>query len=61
MDSAEYQLLAEGTVAKMLGVSVSKLQHDRCHRRGIPFIRLGRTIRYRLSDVCAYIDALRKN
>jgi hypothetical protein len=52
----DYELLSEKCVARMLSVKVSKLQRDRCNGVGIPFIRIGRTIRYRLSEVLAFID-----
>ena len=56
MNDPSYELLAEGAVAKLLSVSVYKLQRDRCRGVGIPFIRLGRMIRYRQSAVRRYID-----
>lgn len=52
-----YDLLREKDVARILKVTVFKLQRDRCRGRGLPFLRLGRMIRYRRSDVQAYIDS----
>lgn len=56
MTDPNYELLPEGAVAKLLNVSVYKLQRDRCRGTGIPFVRLGRMIRYRQSEVRAYVD-----
>jgi len=56
--SFAYELLTEGEVARILRLSVFKLQQDRSKGRGLTYVRLGkRTIRYRRSDVCAFIDA----
>ena len=45
--------------AKLVGRSVWVLLADRKHNRGIPFCRLGRSVRYRASDISAYLDANR--
>ena len=45
--------------AKLVGRSVWVLLADRKHDRGIPFCRLGRSVRYRASDISAYLDANR--
>lgn len=47
----EYQL------SKRWQVSVKKLQKDRLTGEGIPFLRIGRSIRYRMSDVLAFEEA----
>ena len=52
----DYELLTEGEVARLIRMSVYKLQRDRCNGKGIPYLRLGRSIRYRRSDVVAFID-----
>jgi predicted DNA-binding transcriptional regulator AlpA len=52
------QLLSDREVAMLTGRARSSLQKDRSYGGGIPFIRLGRLIRYRSSDVDAYIAAL---
>jgi len=56
MTNADFDLLTEKDVAKLLRVSVFKLQRDRCRGIGIIYLRLGRMIRYRRSDVEAYIS-----
>jgi predicted DNA-binding transcriptional regulator AlpA len=53
----ELVLLDETEVAPILGWSVSTLQKDRIGPVRVPFVRLGRRIRYRLSDVKEVIRA----
>jgi hypothetical protein len=52
------QLLSDRDVQKITGRARSTLQKDRVAGSGIPFVRLGRLVRYRPSDVSAYIAAL---
>jgi predicted DNA-binding transcriptional regulator AlpA len=54
------QLLSDRDVEKITGRARSTLQKDRVSGSGIPFIRLGRLVRYRRSDVAEYLDALPK-
>jgi predicted DNA-binding transcriptional regulator AlpA len=54
------QLLTEKQAAEMLSVSATTLATWRCKRRyALPFVRLGsaRAIRYRASDIIAFINA----
>ncbi|HYD32280.1 MAG TPA: helix-turn-helix domain-containing protein [Azospirillaceae bacterium] len=46
--------LNEQQLAARWGISVKKLQADRLKGGGIPFIRLGRAVRYRYADVVAW-------
>jgi len=50
-------LLTEREVARALRITRGTLQNQRCSGRGLPFLRLGRTIRYRQADVDAYLKA----
>jgi predicted DNA-binding transcriptional regulator AlpA len=52
-------LFSDREVEKITGRARSTLQKDRVAGTGIPFIRLGRLVRYRQSDVEAFLDALR--
>jgi predicted DNA-binding transcriptional regulator AlpA len=54
------QLLSDREVEKITGRARSTLQKDRVAGGGIPFIRLGRLVRYRQSDVTEFLDALPK-
>jgi hypothetical protein len=55
------QLLTEVDLATRWGCSVKKLQADRLKGVGIPYVKLGRLVRYRLSDVLAYEEAHVRN
>jgi hypothetical protein len=52
------QLLSDRDVEKITGRARSTLQKDRVAGTGIPFVRLGRLVRYRPSDLSAFLDAL---
>ena len=55
---SDEKLLNEKEVAKILGVSVKMIQTMRYSKGGIPFVRLSkRCIRYKRSDVEAYIQS----
>jgi hypothetical protein len=48
--------LSERKVAEITGLSVQKLQQDRHYRRGIPYCKIGRTIRYPERDVLTFME-----
>ena len=51
-------LIDENAVAIKLGVSRATLQAWRCARRvNLPFIKVGRLVRYRQEDIDAFIAA----
>ncbi len=51
-------LISEQEVAQTLGVTVRMLQSRRLRgERDIPFVKVGRLVRYRRSDVEAYLQA----
>ncbi|GJE53796.1 helix-turn-helix transcriptional regulator [Methylobacterium thuringiense] len=52
-------LLNEHDVALRQARSVRTLQNQRVQGGGIPYLKLGRAVRYRLSDVIAWEDARR--
>jgi len=56
---AEKKYLTEKEVAEMTGIAVSTLQSHRFLRKGIPFHKVGRTIRYSLDDVLRYFEERR--
>lgn len=51
-------LLDDYAVAKITGRARSTLQKDRVVGIGIPWVRVGRLVRYRESDVAAWLTAL---
>ncbi len=52
--------LTEKDVAAITGRSIATLRSDRLNHAGIPFHKVGRSIRYKLSDVKSYMAACRK-
>jgi hypothetical protein len=51
-------LLSDRDVARITGRARSTLQKDRVTGDGIPFVRVGRLVRYRQSDVTEFLAAL---
>lgn len=45
------KLLTPAEAAEMLGLDLSTLANWRCERRRVPFVKIGRTVRYRLADI----------
>ena len=50
-------LLDQNAVAAILGVQVKTLESWRLRGRGIPFLKVGRCVRYRASAVEAFLKA----
>ena len=51
-------LLTTKEAAPLLGISVAFLERDRWAGARVPFIKIGaRAVRYRLSDLHAYIES----
>ena len=53
------QFLSEIEVAKILSISRATLQQNRWLGRGIPFLKVGRSVRYAVTDLQAFIEANR--
>ncbi len=51
------QYLTERQVAELTGLSLSKLRNDRFLRRGIPWCKASRTVRYLKSDVIEFFES----
>lgn len=51
-------LLSDYDVEKITGRARSTLQKDRVAGVGIPFVRIGRLVRYRHCDVTSYLESL---
>ncbi len=49
--------LCERDVSRMLGISMGKLRIDRCKRRGLPYVKFGKSVRYALTDIQTYMDS----
>lgn len=50
-------LLTQEEAAEILGVSKKWLERDRWAERRIPYVKIGRGVRYRAADIAAYIEA----
>ena len=50
------QLLTERETASMHSVSGYTLRAHRQRNRGIPYVKIGRAVRYALSDVLAFMN-----
>jgi len=48
--------LTEKEVAKMTGLSLSTLRNARFQSRGLPYVKIGRSVRYSLVDVIDYME-----
>ena len=46
-----FQILTEKEASKILGRAVQTLRNDRHTRKGCPYIKMGRSVRYLLSDI----------
>ena len=51
--------LTEKQVAKFSGISVSTLRAHRQARKGIPYAKFGRLVRYSLADVAEFLKQRR--
>lgn len=50
-------LLRTPDVAKMLGISITKLEHWRSAGEGPTWIKVGRSVRYRPQEIESYLEA----
>ena len=49
----------EKEVSRITGRALSTLRNDRHRRQGIPYCKLGRSVRYRLDDVLSFMESKR--
>lgn len=49
-------LFAQKTIAALLDCSTQLLERNRWLGAGIPFLKIGRTVRYRKKDVLDYLE-----
>ena len=52
----EAEYLTEQQISKFIGRGLSTLRNDRHLCRGLPYIKLGRSVRYRKSDVVRFME-----
>lgn len=55
--SVDDDLLTETEAAKLRRQSVRTLQAERVRGGGCPFVKLGRSVRYRRSDILRFIES----
>jgi predicted DNA-binding transcriptional regulator AlpA len=53
--NSEY--LDEKQVSQLVGRALSTLRNDRHLRRGLPYVKFGRSVRYSKADVIAFMEA----
>ena len=54
--NTEHSLLTPGQTAEQLNIPVSTLSRWRSERRELPYVTVGRLIRYRQVDIDRWID-----
>ena len=55
MNEKEY--LNEKEVSQKICRALSSLRNDRFNQRGIPYIKVGRSVRYSYNDVIAFMES----
>jgi hypothetical protein len=53
------QYLTETEVAELTKRALSTLRNERHLRRGMPYLKIGRSVRYRLDDVINFMESRR--
>ena len=54
-------LINEREAARLLGVKVATLRRWRFEKRSLPYVKVSRLIRYKISDIEAFISANRED
>ncbi len=52
-------LVSDVEAAQVLGLAVQTVRHMRAQNRGPRYVKFGRTVRYDLADLAAYVEAHR--
>lgn len=52
----EVALFSQVTVAAIRDCSLATIERDRWAGTGIPFVKIGRAVRYRKADICAWLE-----
>lgn len=53
------KLIDSKTLSEMLSIQQSTIEKNRVMKRGIPYVKLNRAVRYKLSDINDYIESNR--
>ena len=59
MSSITHHYLTETQCAAITNIALSTLRNQRFERRGIPYVKLNRSVRYSLQDILDYMQAHR--
>jgi len=57
----QHKYLNEKAVADLTGISTGTLRRDRFMGQGIPYCKLGRSVRYNMADVLTYMESHKVN
>jgi hypothetical protein len=57
--AARRLLFTAKEVSQLIGRAEQTLANDRSTRRGLAYIKVGRSVRYKLADVLAYVEGHR--
>lgn len=56
---AEKRWIDERAVSEMTGRALPTLRNDRFLGRGLPYTKMGKSVRYSIDDIVAYMEARR--
>jgi hypothetical protein len=56
LEKLKDRYLTPKETSELTGINPATLANQRSARRGIPFIKVGRSIRYRMNDILAFMD-----
>jgi hypothetical protein len=52
----QQRFVDEQTVSKLVGRALQTLRNDRFEGKGLPYVKVGRSVRYDLKDVVDYME-----
>lgn len=55
----EKRWIGERAVSEMTGRALPTLRNDRFLGRGLPYTKMGKSVRYSIDDIVAYMEARR--
>ncbi|MBI4642281.1 MAG: helix-turn-helix domain-containing protein [Deltaproteobacteria bacterium] len=58
-DGSDVRYINEKEVSRITGIPLQTLRNFRCQGRGIGYSKFGRSVRYRLQDVLAFMESHR--
>lgn len=53
----DHQYVDEKKVSEITGRALPTLRNDRHNRRGIPYCKVGRSVRYAVADVISFMES----